>query len=67
MNKISRQAVEPKKVRNEVLESYPNLNFHSIYNAMMIPSKGVFDVETIASDKPDPDGFLEERFKRKQK
>lgn len=60
--KIGQQAMNPHKLRHDVLEQYPNLNEHGIYNTIMIPSKGVFDLETMESDLPDPDvNFLRPR------
>lgn len=60
--KIGQKAINPHNLRHQVLEQYPNLNEHGIYNTIMIPGKGVFDLETIESDMPDPDvNFLRPR------
>jgi hypothetical protein len=60
--KIGQQNINAHNLRHQVLEQYPNLNEHGIYNTIMIPGKRVFDVETIESDQPDPDvNFLRPR------
>lgn len=61
ISKIGQNKINPSTLR-EVLEVYPNLNEHGIYNTMMIPGKHTFNVENIESDLPDPDiNFLKPR------
>jgi hypothetical protein len=43
MDAIGRNDITPEKLRNILLQ-WPSNNEHSIYNALMIPSKGFFEV-----------------------
>ena len=54
IKKIGRN-ITPAQLKDDVLLQYPNLNFHGIYNTLMIPGQSNFVVQTIFSDRPDPD------------